>query len=324
MKNPQNKKTSSGVSLQVFSLFEAVMAGSLIVPSVLSAGERINGTIDTDGDGDGDPLGNGELFRLVDTVQGGGVNQLYHASDRSFEYWTSGKQIEAWEEFIVDGDEDKYFGAHLTEAVQTGGDFWFGQNFTYGLTQATYQMRESTERLPAGTLISLGLRGSDPFGSGTVTLNNNLIAVDLSGAATPPAGYTGSPGLGFGAMANWFTFTVDSLGSMSEWTLKSGKNKKDKKSSGGDNALFQWVAHFDLPAGTSVGQSTPWDLDDNTPDPYAIDDDIVFAWTVNSKNDKTTPPENRNFVPIPEPSSSVALVLGLAVFFIRRNRSRRL
>lgn len=96
--------------------------------------------------------------------------------------------------------------------------------------------------------------------------------------------------------------------------------KTKNENTGTGDPLFQWVLHVELPAGESVGQSTPWNVTNNDPDPFSIPNDLVFAWTVNSKNDKNTPPVNPPFNPIPEPTSFVYGLLGLGALVLRRKR----
>lgn len=286
----------------------------------LQAGEDIIAPADLDGDGDSDSLGNYEEFEMEETVDGGlGPNFLYHGADSAFEYFVSGQPVTVWNDFVNPGDADKYMGAHLREPITPGGTFGFGQNFKLALTDPTYGMRESTERLPAGTLMYLGLRSSTGPGAYTgdsIELDANLSAIDLSGNAAAPATYVPfAGGFGSGSDFDWFSFEVDSVGTMSEWTFKT-KNEK----TGTADPLLQWVLHVDLPAGESVGTSTPWDVTGNDPDPFAIADDLVFAWTVNSKNKKNEPPTNLTYNPIPEPTSYLYLLLGAVGLVARRRR----
>ena len=295
------------------------MALMFLATTQLMAAFKTDGTADSSGDGDGDPLtGNG--FEYLATSNGFTNKHRPQSSLDNTEWWISNTQVNSWEDYVATGDDGKYVAAHLRDPVATGGSFWIGESYEYGVVEYKNQFRESLSNLPDDTELYLGFSSYGVAG-GYTGVNTYLDPIGLTevlfdnGDATTTIAPDGI--VNDGAM-DWHRYTIDD-GATELFKI-------DLKDSGYP-PLTEWIAYFVLPSAEEIVAGTDWastDLLNDSPAPTV--NDIVFSWTTDSKTKKapfsTTPnPNYQNPIDqVPEPDTAIYGSFIAALLILRRRR----
>ncbi|MFK7849720.1 MAG: hypothetical protein AB8D78_01980 [Akkermansiaceae bacterium] len=327
MKSPSTSPTS---------LFHHSLVFLALFALPLDAKDDIFGTLDIDGDGDGDPVGTNVPFQIDSDIEDGSGNPIYNylgfATDGTpMEFWATEGSSEQWETYTEFPDVSNDMGARVLKTLTAGESFFYRQSATLGFSEYTMRWRDSNGNLPTGTLLSFGFGfDGEPMNinGGTLQADSNLTKLNNGGnpgndgpqfSNLAPTGYNGSLG-----NYRWYNYEVDSQGSNAIFEIKNPTFNGNPSEVGDIIWYFQLPDQVTLDAnGETLPEYTPWALSGYndkgefvsvTPgDDYYLtaadglakvnvqnDDptnDLVFSWTVDNKTKNSWGGPNDNVIP---------------------------
>jgi len=206
---------------------------------------------------------------------------MFLGASNSGEWWVNDSSTEPWKALLTANDQ---FAYHLREDMTAGASFWAAWSLEYQFYEYTSSFRQTNGQIPNGSIISFGLSDSgNPYSDNdsdwNITTETGLSKTDVSGGLNLTT-YPGPSVAEFSGAAafTWRSYEVTGAGSHLLWTLKQ---------EGSALPMTDYVVFVQLPSGEAINANGDsfTDLSDSTMEGNGPTDEIVFNWTIDSKND---------------------------------------
>ncbi|YCM42164.1 SdrD B-like domain-containing protein [Verrucomicrobiaceae bacterium 227] len=210
---------------------------------------------------------------------------LFLGSSHKAEWWVNGQQAAPWSGAAT---ANNYFAYHSMESIPAGGSFFAAWSFGYGYYDYTSSFRHNGAQIPDGSIVSFGLSnaGNPVVGDWHESADSAFSTTNVPGGINLST-YAGPSAAAFSSTAafEWRNYEkTGGTGADLKWEL----SKPTDPTNG--NALLpmtDYVVFVQLPPGVSLTASGDSfvDLDDDDFEGLGVTDEIVFNWTIDSKDD---------------------------------------